>query len=150
MKAVYTKAEAEVIPLQPGRQSSLALEYGELELRYYAPKGVDTQEPHDRDEVYFVAAGSGVFFCDGRREAFQTGDSIFVPAYAVHRFESFTDDLAVWVVFFGPEGGSREREAAALQARQGEPPKQHYDPPAISPETGSDFSDGFGGDFGGK
>jgi len=23
----------------------------------------------------------------------------------VHRFEEFTDDLAAWVVFYGPEGG---------------------------------------------
>jgi hypothetical protein len=28
-----------------------------------------------------------------------------VPAGVEHRFEQFTDDLAVWVVFFGPEGG---------------------------------------------
>jgi hypothetical protein len=23
----------------------------------------------------------------------------------VHRFEEFSDDLVVWVVFYGPEGG---------------------------------------------
>jgi hypothetical protein len=28
-----------------------------------------------------------------------------VPAGVVHRFEDFSDDLAVWVVFYGPEGG---------------------------------------------
>ena len=27
------------------------------------------------------------------------GDAIFVPAGTVHRFEDFTDDLVVWVVF---------------------------------------------------
>jgi hypothetical protein len=30
---------------------------------------------------------------------------LFVPAGAEHRFEDFTDDLTVWVVFYGPEGG---------------------------------------------
>lgn len=32
-------------------------------------------------------------------------DVRFVPAGVVHRFEEFTDDFAVWVVFYGPEGG---------------------------------------------
>jgi hypothetical protein len=28
-----------------------------------------------------------------------------VPAGHVHRFESFSDDFAVWVFFYGPSGG---------------------------------------------
>jgi hypothetical protein len=27
-----------------------------------------------------------------------------------HRFEEFSDDLAVWVFFYGPEGGEGEGE----------------------------------------
>ena len=27
------------------------------------------------------------------------------PAGVEHRFEEFTEDLLVWVVFYGPEGG---------------------------------------------
>jgi hypothetical protein len=30
---------------------------------------------------------------------------LFVPAGVVHRFEDFSDDLAIWVMFYGPEGG---------------------------------------------
>jgi len=30
---------------------------------------------------------------------------IFVAAGQVHRFELFSSDFAVWVVFYGPEGG---------------------------------------------
>jgi hypothetical protein len=30
---------------------------------------------------------------------------LFVPALEEHRFERFTDDLIVWVMFYGPEGG---------------------------------------------
>jgi hypothetical protein len=30
---------------------------------------------------------------------------MFVAAGVEHRFEDFTDDLAVWVMFYGPEGG---------------------------------------------
>ena len=37
------------------------------------------------------------------------GDFLFVPAGVEHRFEGFTDDLAVWVVFYGPDGGERPR-----------------------------------------
>ena len=29
-------------------------------------------------------------------------------AGTAHRFENFTDDLAVWVLFYGPEGGEVE------------------------------------------
>lgn len=30
---------------------------------------------------------------------------IFVAAGQVHRFEDFSEDLAVWVFFYGPQGG---------------------------------------------
>jgi hypothetical protein len=30
---------------------------------------------------------------------------LFVPAYQPHRFEGFTPDLAMWVMFYGPVGG---------------------------------------------
>ena len=109
MKYVYQKSEAEHAPVQENRASAQILEYGELELRYYAPKNVDEQVPHTRDEVYVVTSGEGTFFCAGVREPFRPGDAIFVPAGAEHRFESFTDDFAVWVMFYGPEGGSAPR-----------------------------------------
>ncbi len=32
-------------------------------------------------------------------------DVLFAPAGLPHRFEDFTDDLVVWVMFYGPEGG---------------------------------------------
>jgi hypothetical protein len=32
------------------------------------------------------------------------GDLLFVPAGVDDRLEQFSDDLAVWVVFYGPEG----------------------------------------------
>jgi mannose-6-phosphate isomerase-like protein (cupin superfamily) len=39
------------------------------------------------------------------RHEFGPGDVMFVPAGVVHRFENFTNDFLVWVVFCGPEGG---------------------------------------------
>ena len=38
---------------------------------------------------------------------FGPGDLLFVPAGVEHRFEEFSDDLAVWVVFYGPDGGEQ-------------------------------------------
>jgi mannose-6-phosphate isomerase-like protein (cupin superfamily) len=61
--------------------------------------------PHPQDEVYVVLHGRGIFFHDGKREPFEAGDLLFVAAGIEHRFEDFTDDLAVWVVFYGPQGG---------------------------------------------
>ncbi len=42
------------------------------------------------------------------RLALGPDDVLFVPAGVEHRFEDFTVGLAVWVVFYGPEGGEAE------------------------------------------
>jgi mannose-6-phosphate isomerase-like protein (cupin superfamily) len=84
---------------------AVLLEHGSLELGYYKPDGVDDQDPHDRDEVYIVASGSGHFVVEGDRQPFGPGDALFVPAFVMHRFEDFTDDFAAWVIFYGRTGG---------------------------------------------
>jgi mannose-6-phosphate isomerase-like protein (cupin superfamily) len=81
--------------------------HGTLSVELYAPRGRDSQNPHTRDEVYVVVQGSGEFRNGVVKHPFGPGDLLFVPAGVVHRFESFTDDLAVWVVFYGPEGGEK-------------------------------------------
>lgn len=79
--------------------------HGTLLVKYYAPRGVDKQTPHTQDEVYVVAQGRGVFF-DGRtRRDIAPGDLLFVAAGITHRFEDFSDDFGVWVMFYGPENG---------------------------------------------
>lgn len=100
-----TLAEARVAPFPPGRQSSLLMEHGSMQLRFYAPRGEDKQAPHDQDELYVVAKGKGFFRCDDRRTAFAAGDVLYAGAGAIHRFEDFSDDLELWVVFYGPKGG---------------------------------------------
>ena len=81
------------------------LTHGSARIGVYAPRGADPQLPHDQDEVYIVARGTGVFLNGAGRGQFGPGDMLFVPAGVTHRFESFSDDLAVWVVFYGPIGG---------------------------------------------
>jgi|SoiMetStandDraft_5_1073268.scaffolds.fasta_scaffold110636_2 mannose-6-phosphate isomerase-like protein (cupin superfamily) len=95
-------AGALALPLQNGRRSAEVFVDGDLELRFYAPKGCDPQPPHDRDEIYVVAAGHGKFRVGGRVDRISPGALLFVAAHEVHRFEDFSDDFAVWVVFYGP------------------------------------------------
>ncbi len=93
------------LPTPQGKRFVAMLEHGSLLVELYAPRRNDAQKPHTRDELYVVVSGSGTFFCDGAHTDFGAGDALFVPAGAVHRFEDFSDDLAVWVMFYGPEGG---------------------------------------------
>jgi mannose-6-phosphate isomerase-like protein (cupin superfamily) len=95
------------VPTPEGKRFAEVYRHQSLQVEIYAPRGIDPQNPHTRDEVYIVISGTGQFFCDGEREAFGPGDFLFAPAGAVHRFEDFTDDLAVWVLFYGPEGGEK-------------------------------------------
>lgn len=99
------------LPTSAGKRFVTMFEHGSLELELYAPRGNDPQTPHTRDELYVVVMGSGIFICAGERHAFAVGDALFAPAGAVHRFEDFSDDLAVWVMFYGPEGGERASSA---------------------------------------
>jgi len=79
--------------------------HGSLEVEVYQPDKVDLQEPHDRDEIYVVIAGTGTFYLEGERVDFKAGDFLFVPAGKVHRFEDFSEDFSTWVFFYGPVGG---------------------------------------------
>lgn len=79
--------------------------HGSLSVEIYAPRGTDPQTPHTRDEAYVVVTGSGEFVNGSTRQPFGPGDFLFVPAGVTHRFVDFTDDLVVWVIFYGPEGG---------------------------------------------
>ena len=36
-------------------------ERGDFSVELFAPRGSDTQQPHDQDEAYIVASGSGTF-----------------------------------------------------------------------------------------
>jgi mannose-6-phosphate isomerase-like protein (cupin superfamily) len=99
-----TEAMAD-LPRPSGDRFATMLRHGTLEVEIYAPRGTDPQKPHTRDELYVVVTGRGEFRNGANVERFAPGDVLFVPAHEEHRFESFTDDLVVWVIFYGPEGG---------------------------------------------
>ena len=100
------------LPGPGGERFAKVLGHGTMEVEVYAPRGRDPQGPHTRDELYFVVSGGGEFVNGPERHPFGPGDALFVPAGVEHRFEDFTDDLVVWVVFYGPEGGEDPEEGA--------------------------------------
>lgn len=115
-----TVEQARKIPATPGRQSAFVLSHGSMQLRLLHPGAVDTQTPHDRDELYVIVAGSAVLLLGAPRSPFTEppllddareripagpGDSILVPAGTPHHFEEMSGDFSAWMVFWGPEGG---------------------------------------------
>ena len=97
------------LPGPLGERSVGLFEHGSLVVKLYAPRGDDPQTPHSRDEIYVVAQGAGEFLCGGARQPFGPHDVLFAAADVEHRFENFSEDFAVWVFFYGPEGGEVDR-----------------------------------------
>jgi mannose-6-phosphate isomerase-like protein (cupin superfamily) len=97
-------AAARLLPLPPdGRKSADAFRDQNIDIRFATRPTRGPQTPHTRDEVYVVASGSGRYQVDGNETAFGPGDLLFAAAHAPHGFVDYTDDLAIWIVFYGPE-----------------------------------------------
>ena len=95
-------------PPPPGNLAVPIFSHGSLVVELYTPAGHDPQKPHTRDEVYVVTRGTGFFFDGEQRYPVAPGSFLFVPAGQIHRFEDFSSDFAVWVAFYGPEGGETD------------------------------------------
>ena len=100
---------ARQIPGSSGERYAVVFEHGTLEVELYQPREIDSQQPHRRDEAYIVATGSGTFVVGSERLTFGPGDFLFAPAGVPHRFEYFSSDLSVWVIFYGQDGGEKPR-----------------------------------------
>jgi len=97
------------LPGPQGEHNVTLFEHGSLVIKLSQPRGPDLQTSHSRDELYVVAQGSGEFVCGGARQTVSQLDVLFAAAGVAHRFENFSDDFAVWVFFYGPEGGEADR-----------------------------------------
>jgi mannose-6-phosphate isomerase-like protein (cupin superfamily) len=95
----------ELVVASDDKAYGVLLRHGTMELGFYSPDGRDPQEPHSQDEIYIVMSGSGFFVNGDERRRFEAGEALFVAAGVEHRFEGFSDDIAAWVVFNGPQGG---------------------------------------------
>jgi hypothetical protein len=118
MQTHFTPADAlSKFPLPNHRRDVELGRRGSLILEYYAPIDHDPQQPHNQDELYFVHSGTGDFVCGEERVRFAPGDSLFVPAGVVHRFENFSADFGTWVVFYGDPGGELSLPAALAEGK---------------------------------
>ena len=94
-------ASARKLPWKPGRSAEAFID-GDLEVRFTPGPSKGLQAPHERDELYFVAAGTGRYRVADLVAQVGPGDLLFAAAHVVHGFEDFSDDFAVWIVFYGP------------------------------------------------
>ncbi len=97
MTKFYRGTLEEMLKRTVGRNEdwAVAFSHGTLELGLYAPRGEDMQSPHEQDEIYVVIQGQGTFVIDNERHEFGPGDTLFVAAGAVHRFENRAPDHVV-------------------------------------------------------
>ena len=68
------------------------------------PGGVDGQQPHTEDEVYYVISGRAVVRVGDEDRAVQPGSIVFAPPGISHRFHSITEELRLLVLFAPAEG----------------------------------------------
>ena len=99
--APVSVALARTLPWKPGRSAEVFID-GDLEVRFTPAPTKGMQTPHQRDELYVIAAGSGRYRVEDRETAVGPGDLLFAAAHAPHGFVDFTPDFAIWVVFYGP------------------------------------------------
>ena len=104
-RIIHFAEAAAGIPGPGGERAISCLRRGSLEVKLSRPLPPNQQTPHAQDELYIIVHGRGVLFHEGKRDPFEAGDCLFVAAGTDHRVEDFSEDLAVWVVFYGPSGG---------------------------------------------
>jgi mannose-6-phosphate isomerase-like protein (cupin superfamily) len=61
----------------------------------------DPQSPHNEDEVYYIAEGTGMIRVGDEDRAVESGSIVYVAAQVPHHFHSITADLKI-LVFFAP------------------------------------------------
>jgi mannose-6-phosphate isomerase-like protein (cupin superfamily) len=88
---------------QSGRHYLEFLRVPSMSMGLYAlpAGGVDPQQPHTEDEVYYIVSGRGAIRVDQEDREVKAGSLVFVKAGVEHRFHSITEDLNI-LVFFAP------------------------------------------------
>jgi mannose-6-phosphate isomerase-like protein (cupin superfamily) len=99
--APVSLASARALPFTPGRSAEVFVD-GDLEVRFAVRPTNGPQVPHRRDELYFVASGSGRYRVEDRLTDIGPGDLLFCAANIAHGFEDISEDFSVWVLFYGP------------------------------------------------
>lgn len=100
------------LPGPQGERFVKVFEHGSLVVEILAPPSPVPLPPHNRDEVYVVVQGAGELMTGETRLRIGSGDFLFVPVGVEHHFENFSDDLIIWALFYGPEGGECDTHRA--------------------------------------
>ena len=85
-------AAALALPRTPGRSAEVFVD-GDLEVRFAARPTDGPQVPHQRDELYFVAAGTGRYRVEDKVTRVGPGDLLFCAAHVPHGFEEYLGGL---------------------------------------------------------
>jgi len=93
------------IPTPAGERAVLVMKRGTADVKLSIPAPPNVQTPHEQDEIYVVVRGRGVLVHEGKRDPFEAGDLLFVAARVEHHYEDFSNDLALWRIFYGAHGG---------------------------------------------
>jgi len=104
-------ATALALPRTPGRSAEIFVD-GDLEVRFAARPTNGPQVPHVKDEIYFVAAGTGRYRVEENVTDVAVGDVLFCAAHVPHGFEDISADFSVWVLFYGAVKPARARQGA--------------------------------------
>jgi mannose-6-phosphate isomerase-like protein (cupin superfamily) len=94
-------AAARALPWKPGRSAEAFVD-GEMEIRFTPRPTKGMQVPHERDEFYIIASGTGRYRVEDTVTEVGAGDLLFAAAHAAHGFEDYSDDFAIWIMFYGP------------------------------------------------
>jgi len=91
-------AAALALPRTPGRSAEVSID-GDLEVRFAAKPTNGPQVPHQRDELYFVAAGRGRYRVQDTVSNVGPGDVLFCDDLTGKRHvtRAITDMLAAFV-----------------------------------------------------
>ena len=91
----------------------------------------DHQQPHADDELYVVLEGSGVLNVEGEAIPVAEGQSVFVPAGAVHQFTAY-EGLSVLVIFARTGTATAGARDTRPDAQSADFPQRQTWPPRIS------------------
>lgn len=61
--------------------------------------GVDPQQPHTEDEIYYIVRGRGRIRVEDEDLVVTAGSVVFIAAGQEHRFHTITEDLGILVLF---------------------------------------------------
>ncbi|WP_420630483.1 cupin domain-containing protein [Candidatus Leptofilum sp.] len=95
---ITEQAEGEKLYLEFLRHESMSMGL------YILPVGgVDPQQPHNEDEVYYIISGQGQIDVGNETQPVQPGSIVFVAAHVPHKFHTITEELKILVFFAPPE-----------------------------------------------